>query len=162
MSRTEIQILGMRLSIRPLMPRPKPASRLHLRPERWILDTLKVNDPPKKRARTPGTSKRISFSRIFLLMRHQVGPNSYRHIPRKTRTVVFAKKNPNNKAKAKILLPLVSTLPLSRRTRPRIRTKKTYQILSTTFVSKRVIMPTSVLRRSQKTSVGLDDLHLGD
>ena len=152
----------MRLLIRPLIPRPRLASKLYLGPERWILDVLKVNDPPKRMTRTPRTSKRISLPRIFLLMHHQVGFNSYWHSPRRIRTVVPAEENPDDKAKARIFLPLVSTPPLSGRTRTMIRTRKTYPILSITLVSKKVIMLINVLRKSQKTSVGLNDFYVGD
>ena len=146
--------------IRPFMPRPRPASRLYPRPGRWILDALKVNGQPRKRTRTPGTPRKISLPRIFLLMHHYLGLNPLLHSPRRNRTVVLAKEDPDNKAKARILLPLASTPLLSGRTR--IRTRKTYPTLSATPASRKVIMPTSVPRRSQKTSVGLDDLHVGD
>ena len=152
----------MRLLIKPLMPRPKPASRLHPGPGRWILDALVVNDPLRKRTKIPGISKRISLPRILLLMRHQAGPNPLRHSPRRNRTVVLAEEDPDDRAKARILLPLASTPPPSGKTRIRIRTRKTYPMLSATLASRKAIMPTSVPRRSQKTSVGLDDLHVGD
>ena len=146
----------MRLLIRPLMLRPRPASRLHPRSERWILNAFKANNPPRKMTRIPETLKRISLPRIILLMRHQIGPNPYPYSPRKTKTVILVEENPNDKAKAIILLPLASTPPVSRRTR------KIYWILSTTLVSKKIIMPTSISKRSQKTSIDLDDLHVGD
>ena len=95
-------------------------------------------------------------------MHHQVGPNPLWHSPRKIRTVVLAKENPNDKVKARILLPLALTPLPSGKTRTRIKIRKTYPILSTTLVNKKVIMPTSALRKSQKTSVGLNDLHVGD
>ena len=142
------------------MPRPKPASRLHPRRERWILHALKVNGLPKRRIKTPGIMKRISLPRILLLIHHQVGHNPLRPSPRRNRTVVLAEENPDDRAKARILLPLASTLLLSGRTR--IRTRKTYLILSATPESRKVIMPTSVPNKSQKTSVGLNDLHVGD
>ena len=154
--------LRMRLLIRPLMLRPRLAFKLYSGSERWILDALEVNDLPKKMTKFPETTKRISLPWIFLLMHHQVGPNPLRHSPRRTRTVIFAKENPDIKAKARILLPFASTPPPSGRTRTKIRTKMTYPIMSATLVSKKVIMPTSVLRRSQKTSVGLDNLHVSD
>ena len=76
--------------------------------------------------RIPRTLKKISLPRIFLLMHHQVGHNSDQHSqPRRTRIVVFAKEDPNNKAKVRILLPLASMLLLSGKTRTTIRTKKT-------------------------------------
>ena len=150
----------MRLLIKPLMPRLKPASRLHPRLRRWILDALVVNDPLKRRTKIPGISKRISLPRILLLMRHQAGPNPLRHSPRRNRTVVLTEEDPDNKAKARILRPLASTPSLSGRIR--IRTRKTYPTLSATPASRNVIIPTSVPKRSQKTSVGLDDLHVGD
>ena len=150
----------MRLLIRPLMPRPKPASRLHPERGRWILNALEVNGLPRRRIRTPGITKRISLPRILLLIHCQVGPNPLRPSPEKNKIVVFAEEDPDNRAKARILLPLSSTPLLSRRIK--IRTKKTYPTLSATTASRKVIMPTSVPRRSQKTSVGLDDLHVGD
>ena len=150
----------MRLLIRPLMSRPKPASRLHPEPGRWILDTLEVNGLLRRRIRTPEITKRISFPRILLLIHRQVGPNPLWPSPRRNRTVVLAEENPDDRAKARILLPLASTPLLSGRTR--IRTRKTYPTLSATPASRKVIMPTSVPRRSQKTSVGLDDFHVGD
>ena len=110
----------------------------------------------------PKTSKRISLFKILLLIYHQVGLNLLRHSPRKTRTVILAKKDPNNKAKARILLPLVSTPPLSGKVRTKIRTRRTSPSLSATLVSKKVNMPTSAPKRSQKTSVGLDNLHVGN
>ena len=112
--------------------------------------------------KTLGTSKKISLSRIVLLICYKVGPNPHRHSAKRSRIVVLAKKNPDNKAKARILLPLPSTPPLSRRTRTKIRTRKTYLILNAILVSKKVIMPTSDLKRSQKTSVSFDNLHIGD
>ena len=150
----------MRLLIRPLMSRPKPASRLHPERGRWILDALKVNGLPRRRIRTPGITKRISLPRILLLIHCQVGPNPLRPSPRSNRIVVLAEEDPNNRAKDRILLSLMSTPLLSERTR--IRTRKTYPILSATPTSRKVIMPTSVPRRSQRTSVGLDNLHVSD
>ena len=144
------------------MPRPRPASRLHQLPERWIFDVLKVNNQPRRRIRTPEIMKRISFPRILLLMHHHMGLNPLQHSPRRNKIVVPAEKNLDNKAKARILLPLTSTLPLSRRTKTRIRTRKTYLILSATPVSRGVIMPKGIPKKSQKTSVGLDNLHVGD
>ena len=138
----------MRLLIRPLMPRPKPASRLYPRSEKLIFDALEVNKLPRKMTKTLGTIKRISFPRIFLLMDHQVGPNPLHPSPQKTRIVIFAKENPNNKAKARILLPLASTLSPSERTRTKIRTRRTSPILSVTLVSRKTIMPTNVSKRS--------------
>ena len=146
--------------IRPLMPWPKPASRLHPERGRWIFDALKVNGLPKRRIKTPEITKKISLPRILLLIHRQVGPNPLWPSPRRNRTVVLAEENPDDRAKARILLPLASTPLLSGRTR--IRTRKTYPTLSATPASRKVIMPTSVPRRSQKTSVGLDDLHVGD
>ena len=148
--------------IKLLMPRPRLASRLHPEPGRWILDVREVNGLPRRRIRTPGITKRISLPRILLLMHHQVGLNPLRHSPRRNRTVVLAEEDPDNRAKARILLPLASTPLLLGRTRTRISTRKTYPILSATPASRKVIMPTNVPRRSQKTSVGLDDLHVGD
>ena len=147
------------------MQRPRLASRLNPKQEKWIPNTLKVNNQLKKMTRTPRTLKRISFFRIFLLIRHhhQVGLNSHWYSQqRKTRTIVFAGKNPINKAKVRtrILLPPASMALPSEKTK--IKTKRTYLILSTTIVSKRATMPISVLKRSQKTSVDIDDLHIGD
>ena len=142
------------------MPRPRPASRLYPGPGRWILDALEVNSQPRRRTRILGTTRRINLPRILPLMRHQVGPNLLLHSPRRNRTVVLAEEDPNNKAKARILLPLASTPLLSGRTKTRIRTRKISPILSTTLVSKKIIMPTSVPKRSQKTSVGLDNLYV--
>ena len=150
----------MRLLIRPLMPRPKPASKLHPERGRWIFDALEVNGLPKRRIKTPGITKRISLPRILLLINRQVGPNLLRPSPRKNRTVVLAEEDSDNRPKDRILLPLASTPLLSGRTR--IKTRKTYPTLSATPASRKVIMPTSVSRKSQKTSVGLDDLHVGD
>ena len=146
--------------ITPLMPRPKPASRLHPKRGRWILDALEVNGLPRRRIRTPGIMKRISLPRILLLIHRQMGPNPLRPSPRRNRTVVLAEKNPDDRAKDRILLPLASTPLLSGRTR--IRTRKTYLTLSATPASRKIIMPTSVPRKNQKTSYGLDDLHVGD
>ena len=146
--------------IKPLMPRPKPASRLHPEQGRWILDALKVNGLPRRRIRTPGITKRISLPRILLLIHCQVGPNPLRPSLRRNRTVVLAEEDPDDRAKDRILLPLASTPLLSGRTR--IKTRKTYPTLSAIPASRKVIMPISVPRRSQKTSVGLDDLHVGD
>ena len=148
--------------IKPLMPRPKLASTLHPGLGRLILDALKVNDPLKKMTRISRTLKRISIPRILLLMYYQMGLNLLWHSPRRTRIVVFAKEAPDNKAKARILLPLASTPPLSRKKKTKRRTKRTSLTLSATLVSRKTIMPTSALRRSQKTSVGLDDLHVDD
>ena len=144
------------------MSKLRPAFRLHLGPERKIFDALEVNNLSKRMTRTPGTLKRISLSRIILLMHHPVGANPHQHSQKKTKTIVLIEKNPNNKAKAKILLPLASTPPLSERTKTRIRTKKTYPTLSATLVSRKVIIPTSILKKSQKTSVCLNNLHVGD
>ena len=147
--------------IKPLMPRPRPASKLHPGPGRWILNVFEVNIPLKRMTKIPGTSKKISLPRILLLMRHQAG-NPHQHSLRKNRIVVLAKKNLDIKAKARIPLPLASTPLLSRKTRIKIRTKKTSPTLSVTLVSRKAIMPTSAPKRSQKTSVSLDDLHIGD
>ena len=89
-----------------------------------------------------------------------MGPNPFRPSSRRNRTVVLVEEDPDDRAKDRILLPLASTPLLSGRTR--IRTRKTYPTLSATPASRKVIMPTSVPRRSQKTSVGLDDFHVGD
>ena len=152
----------MRLLIKLLILRPKLVSRLHPGLERWILNTLKVNNLPRRMTRTSGTTKRLSFSRIFLLMHHQMGLNPLQNSLRMTKTVVFAKENPDNKAKTRILILLTSTLLPSKKTRTRIRTKKIYLTLNTTLISRKIIMPTNVLRRSQKTSVGFDNLHVSD
>ena len=152
----------MRLLIKSLMPRPKPASRLYPGPGRWILDASVVNNPPRRRIRTLGIKKRISLLRILLLMHRQVGLNPLRHSPKRNRTVVLAKENSDNGAKARILLPLTLTPLLSGKIRTRIRTRKTYPTLSATPASRKVIIPTSVPRKSQKTSVSLNDLHVGD
>ena len=146
--------------IKPLMPRPKPASKLHPGRERWILDVFEVNGLPRRRIKTPGITKRINLPRILLLIYCQVGPKPLRPSPRRNRTVVLAKKDPDNRVKARILLPLASTPLLSGRTK--IRTRKTYLTLSATPASKKVIMPKGIPRKSQKTSVGLDNLHVGD
>ena len=152
----------MRLLIKPLIPRLKSASRLHSGPGRWIFDVLEVNDPPRRMTRTPGTTKRISLPRILLLIHHQVGPNSLWHSPKKNRTVVFIKEDPNNKTKARILLPLESTPLLSGNTKTSIRTKMTSPTLSATLVSRRAIMPTSALKKSQKTSICLNNFYVID
>ena len=148
--------------IKPLMPRPKPAFRLYPGPGRWILGAPVVNDLSKRRIRTPGITKKISLPRILLLIHCQVGLNLLWHSPKRNRTVVFAKKDPNDRAKARILLPLALTPRPSGKTRTKIRIRKTYPKLSATLANKKAIMPTSVPRRSQKTSVGLDNLHVGD
>ena len=146
--------------IKPLMPRPKPASRLHPERGRWIFDALEVNGLPRRRIKTPGITKRISLPRILLLIHRQVEPNLLRPSPRRNRTIVLAKEDPDDKAKTRILLPLLSTPLLSRRIK--IRTKKTYPTLSAIPASRKVIMLTSVPKKSQKTNVGLDNLHVGD
>ena len=140
------------------MPRPKPAFRLHPGPGRWIINALKVNGPPKKMRKTPSTTKKISIPRFFLLIYHQVGPNPLRHSPKRTRTVILAKKNLDNRAKAKIPLPLVSMPLLSGKTWIRIRIRRTSPTLSATLVSRRAITPTNALKKKQKTSVGLNNL----
>ena len=91
-----------------------------------------------------------------------MGLNPLRHNPKRNRTVVFAEENPNDKAKARILLPLASMPLLSERTRIRIRTSKISPTLSATLVSRKAITLTSVLKKSQKTSFGLNDLHVSD
>ena len=146
--------------IRPLMPWPKPASRLHPERGRWIFDALKVNGLPKRRIKTPEITKKISLPRILLLIYRQVGLNPLRPSPKKNRTVVLAEEGPNDRAKDRILLLLASTPLLSGKTR--IKTRKTYPTLNATPASRKVIMPTRVPKRSQKTSVGLDDFHVGD
>ena len=152
----------MRLLIRSLLPRPKPASRLHPGPGRWILNAFEVNNLSKKMTKTSGTTKRISLPRILLLIHHQIGPNPFRYSPKRTKIVVLAKKDLNDKAKARIPLSLASTLLLSGRTRTKIKTRRTFSTLSTTLVSRKTIKPTSASKRSQKTSVGFYDLHVGD
>ena len=87
-------------------------------------------------------------------------PNPHRHSSRKTITIVLLKKNPDNKAKARIPLPLASTPMVSGIIR--IRSRKTHQTLNAILVNRKVIIPISVLRRSQKTSVGLNNLYVGD
>ena len=153
---------GMRLLIKPLMLMSKPASRLYLRPGRWILNALVVNDPLRKKTKILGILKRISFPRILLLMRLQAGPNPHRHSLRRNRTAALVEEGPNDRAKARIPLPLVSTPLQSGRTRTRIRIRKTSPTLSATLVSRKVTMPTNAPKRSQKTSVGLNNLHIGD
>ena len=152
----------MRLLIKPLMLRPRPASSLYPGPERWIFDALEVNNLSKKMTKTLETMKRISLPRIFLLIHYQIRPNLLWQSPRRTKTVVLAEENLDDKVKAKILLSLASTLLPSRKTRTRIKIRKIYLILSTTHISKKAIMPTSVLKKSQKTSVGLNNLYVGD
>ena len=144
------------------MPRPKPTSRLYPGPRRWIFDALKVNNRPKKMTKTSETTKRISFPRILLSMHHQLGSKALRHILKRTRTVVLVDKDPDNRAKARILLLLASMLLLSGKTRTKIRTRKTSPTLSATLVSKKTITLTSALRKRQKTSAGLDNLHVND
>ena len=95
-------------------------------------------------------------------MHHQVRPHPLQYSPRKNKIVVLAKENLDNKANARILLPLASKLLLSGRTRTKIRIRKISPTLSATFVSRKTITPTSAPRRSQKTSVGLDNLYVGD
>ena len=95
-------------------------------------------------------------------MHHQVEPNPLRHSPRRTRTVVLTEENPNNRAKARIPLLLASTPPLSGKTRTRIMTKRTSSTLIAILVSKKAITPTSAPKKSQKTSVGLDNFHVGN
>ena len=138
----------MRLLIKPLMPRLRPASRLHPRPGRLILDALEVNDPLKKMTRIPGTSKKISLPRIFLLMHYQAGPNPHRYSLKRNKIVVLIEENSNDSAKARIPLLLASTPLLSRKTRTRIRTRRTSLILSATLLSKKAIMPTSAPKKS--------------
>ena len=138
----------MRLLIRPLMPRPRPASRLYPGPRRWILAALEANNLPRKMTRTPGTRKIISFPRIFLLIYYEVGLNPLRHGPKRNKKVVFIKEDPNNKAKARILLPLASMPLLSERTKIKIKTIKTSPILNAILVSKKTIMPKSVPKKS--------------
>ena len=144
------------------MPRPKPVFRLHPGSGRWILDALVVNNLLRRKTKIPRISKRISLPRILLLMHHQARPNILRHSPRRNRIVVFTKENLNDRAMARILLPLASTPLLSGKTRTKIRTRKTYLILNATPLSKKIIMPTNVPRKSQKTSVSLDNFYVGD
>ena len=152
----------MRLLIKPLMPKPKLAFRLYPGPGRWIFDAPVINNPPRRRIKTPRITKKLSLPRILLLMHCQVGLNPLRHSPRRNRIVVLAEKNPDDKAKARILLPLALTpLPLGK-TRIRIRIRKTYPTLSATLTNRKALMPISVPRRSQETSVDLDNLYVGD
>ena len=144
------------------MPRPRPASRLHPEPGRWILNAFELNDSLRRMTRIPEISKRISLPRILLLMRYQARTNPHWRSLRRNRIVVLVEENPDNRIKARIPLPLASTPLLSERTKTRIRTRKTSPTLSATPVSRKAIMPTSALRRSQKTSVGLDDLYVDD
>ena len=90
-------------------------------------------------------------------------PNFCQHSqPRNTRIIVLAKKDPNNKIKARILLPLALMPPLLRKIKTKIRTRKIWPILSAIIVSRKVIMPTNISKKSQKTSVSLDNLHDDD
>ena len=162
MSETGTWTLGIRLLIKLLMPTPRLASRLHPGPGRWILDALEVNNSLRRMTKISRTLKGISLSKILLLMHHQMVPNPLRHSPKRTRTVVLAKEDLDDKATARILLPLASTSPLSGKTRTKIRTRKTLLTLSATLISRKAIIPTSALRRSQKTSVGLDELYVGN
>ena len=95
-------------------------------------------------------------------MHRQVGFNPLWHSPRKNRTVVLTKEDPDNRTKTRILLLLMSTPLPSGKRRIKIRTRKTYPILSATLANRKTIMPISVPRRSQKTSVNFDDLHVDD
>ena len=162
MSGTGTWTRGMRFLIKPLIPRPRPASRLHLGPGRWIFDALEVNGQTRRWTRIPKTTRRISLPRIPPLMHHQVGPNPLRHSPKRNRTIVLIVEDPDNKAKVRILLPLALTPLLSGKTRSKIRTRKIYLILSATPISKKVIMPISIPKRSQKTTDGLDNFHVSD
>ena len=81
-------------------------------------------------------------------MRHQVRPNPDRHSLKKTKTVVLAKEDSDDKAKTRIFLPLASTPLLSGKTKTKIKTRKTYPTLSTILISRKVIMPTSAPRKS--------------
>ena len=141
------------------MLRLRQASRLHLKQGRQIFDIFNGNGQLRRMTRILRTLKRISLSKILLLIchHHQLGPNYYWYNQlRKTRIVVFVRKDfiVKVKAKVRILLLLASTLLPSRRTK--IRTRR---IL---LVRKKVIMLTSILKKSQKTSVGLDNLHVND
>ena len=144
------------------MPRPKPASMLYPELGRWILDAFLVNNPLKRRTKIPGISKKISFPRIFLLMRHQAGSNPYRHSLRRNRTVALVEEGPNNRAKARTPLPLASTPLQSGRIKTRIRIKKTSSTLNATLVNRKATMPISAPKKRQKTSVGLDDFYVSD
>ena len=148
--------------MKPLKPRPRPAFRLHPGPGRWILNALKVNDPLRRMTRILGPLKGISLPRILLLMHYQVGPNLHQHSLRKNKIVVLVKEDPDNRAKARILLSLASTPLLSEKTKIRIKTRRTSPILSTTLVSRKAIMSTSAPKRSQKTSIGLINLYVDD
>ena len=144
------------------MLRLRPASRLHMGPGRWILDALVVNNPLRRRTKISRILKKISLPRILLLMRHQVGPNLHRHSLKRNRTVALVEEDPNDRAKARTPLPLAS-MPLQLgKTKTRIRTRKTSPTLNAILVSRKATMPTSASRKSQKTSVGLDNLHVGD
>ena len=91
-----------------------------------------------------------------------MGPNPHWHSPKRTKTIVLVGKNLDDKAKARIFLPLASTPSLLKKSRTRIRTKKTYPTLSAILVSRKVNIPTSVPKKSQKTRVNLDNFYVGN
>ena len=147
--------------IKLLMPSPRPASKLHLGQERWILNALKVNGLLKRRIKILEITKKISLPRILLLIHRQVGLNPLWHSQERNITIVLAEEYPDDRAKARILLLLASTPLPSGKTRIKIRTRKTYPTLSAIFANKKAIIPTSVRKKSQKTSVSLDHLYVG-
>ena len=95
-------------------------------------------------------------------MRYQIGLNPHRYSLRRNKIVVLNKENPNDRAKARMFLPLASTPLLSGKTRIKTMTKKISLTLNIIFVSIKAIMLINAPRKDQKTSVGLDNLHVGD
>ena len=89
----------------------KTTFKLYPGQKRWIFDALKVNGQPRKMTKISKILKRISLSRIFLLILYhhpQVGPNFHWHSqPKKTRIVVFAEKDSDVKAKTRVKILLL-------------------------------------------------------
>lgn len=68
MSEIMISTLGMKLLIKPLILRQKQDSKLPQEQEKWIFDAFNINNQLKKKIKISKSLKKISFSRIFLLM----------------------------------------------------------------------------------------------
>ena len=138
----------MRRQRRCFNPSPLPAT--------WTQSVLKGTDPLGRRRRTP--VERISPPTPPLLT-HLVGnrhlPLSRPSPPTRKRTTAEALGVEGDEAKTH----------LRRASMPSQRRRKTSPKLSASTAGRRAILPTGALKRrnrSQKTSIGLGDLHVDD
>lgn len=141
----------MTLLVKLLILRPKQIFKLLLQQEKQISKVYKFSNVLRKKTRILRILRKINPPKIFLLIyfHYQVKLRLHQHNqPRKTRPVIFVKKNPIFKAKprARIYLLLASISQLLKKT----KTKSSQLILSIAIISKKIIIPISVLKKKSK------------